>query len=162
MTYLGNEEILKNHKIAFFCSQKCPTEVILKSFDWAIEQRNKGNCVITGAHSSVEKDVFYFLLKGKQPLILVLDKWKIFGELDPMIKDSMDHKRLLIITPESKSQSRVSVSSSFKRNEYIVKIANEVVIAHASEGGNLNLMLNSLNKKRISFLDSNNLRTGCR
>ena len=71
MTYFGNEEILKNHKIAFFCSQKCPAEVILKSFNWAIEQRNKGNCIIIGAHSQVEKDVFHSLLKGEQPFFVL-------------------------------------------------------------------------------------------
>jgi len=151
MTYLGDEGILKNHKIAFFCSQKCPAEVILKSFDWAIEQRNKGNCVITGAHSAVEKDVFHFLLKGKQPLILVLGR-RMCKVSDPILQTAIDKNRLLIIAPLWECQARLSKSSSVKRNEFIVQIADELVVAYATHGGNLDIMLRTQIYKGISFL----------
>jgi len=59
INYMGNKEILKSHKIAFLCSRKCPADVILKSYDWAIEQREKGVCVISGFHSKIEKDVLH-------------------------------------------------------------------------------------------------------
>ena len=68
--YIGNHEILNNRKIAFLCSRKCLASIILKSYDWAIEQREQGNCVISGFHSKIEKDVFHYLLKGNQPIIL--------------------------------------------------------------------------------------------
>ena len=154
MTYRGDEAILKNHKIAFFCSQKCPAEVILKSFDWAIEQRNKGNCIITGAHSPVEKDVFHFLLKGKQPLILVLGR-KMLKDLDPLLQTALDRNRLLIIASFFECQERLSKISSSKRNEFIANIADEIVVAHATQGGKLDLMLKSQNCKCVSFLKRN-------
>jgi hypothetical protein len=69
---LGNTDIMQQHKIAFLCSRKCPGTVILKSFDWAVEQRQKGTCVISGFHSSIGKDVLHYLLKGTQPIILAL------------------------------------------------------------------------------------------
>jgi len=146
MTYFGDEGILQNHKIAFFCSQKCPAEVILKSFDWAIEQRNKGNCIITGAHSPIEKDVFHFLLKGKQPLILVLGR-KMWKGLDPLLQSAIDTNRLLIIDQMGEGHERISKSSSLKRNEIILKIADEIVVAHATEGGKLDRMLKTQNNK---------------
>jgi len=37
MEIWGNKEILKLNKTAFLCSQKCPAEVVLKSYDWAKE-----------------------------------------------------------------------------------------------------------------------------
>jgi hypothetical protein len=46
--FLGNRENLKLKKIAFLCSRKIPASVVLKCYDWAIEQREKGNCVISG------------------------------------------------------------------------------------------------------------------
>ena len=65
MYFEGDESLLNNYKIAFFCSRKCPAHIVLKSYDWAIEQREKGNCIISGFHSKIEKDVFHFLLKRK-------------------------------------------------------------------------------------------------
>lgn len=51
----GNNEILKLNKTAFLCSQKCPAEIVLKSYDWAKEQREQGNCIVCGNHSQIEK-----------------------------------------------------------------------------------------------------------
>jgi len=58
--------------MAFLCSRQVPAEVVLKCYDWAIEQRNKGKCVILRFHSKIEKDVLHYLLKGTQPIILAL------------------------------------------------------------------------------------------
>ncbi|HHT9146151.1 MAG TPA: DNA-binding protein, partial [Candidatus Wunengus sp. YC61] len=72
LNYVGNKQLLENYKIAFLCSRKCPADIILKSYDWAIEQREKGVCVISGFHSKIEIDVLHYLLKGTQPIILAL------------------------------------------------------------------------------------------
>jgi hypothetical protein len=74
MEYFGNTEILKHNKTGFPSSRKCPAEVVLKSCEWAKKQRAEGNCVVCGNHSQIEKDVFETLLKGKQPLVLVLPR----------------------------------------------------------------------------------------
>jgi hypothetical protein len=60
---IGNKKILNLHKTAFLCSRKIPADIILKSYDWAIEQRDKGICIISGFHSKIEKDVFQYLYK---------------------------------------------------------------------------------------------------
>lgn len=39
LNYAENKQLLENYKIAFLCSRKCPADIILKSYDWAIEQR---------------------------------------------------------------------------------------------------------------------------
>lgn len=69
---LGNIDLLEQHKIAFLCSYKIPASAVLKCYDWAIAQREKGNCVIGGFHSTIEKDVFHYLLAGTQPVIMAL------------------------------------------------------------------------------------------
>jgi len=56
---IGNTEILKLHKVAFLCSRDIPASIVLKCYDWAIAQRDKGVCVISGFHSRIEKDVFH-------------------------------------------------------------------------------------------------------
>lgn len=57
---IGNSNILDLPKVGFLCSRKIPVDIILKTYDWAIEQREKGICVISGFHSKIEKDVFHF------------------------------------------------------------------------------------------------------
>jgi hypothetical protein len=57
MNYFGNKDILRFKKTALLCSQKFPAEVVLKSYDWSKEQREKGNCIVCGNHSQIEKAV---------------------------------------------------------------------------------------------------------
>jgi hypothetical protein len=57
---------------------------VLKCYDWTIEQRDQGNCVISGFHSKIEKDVFHYQLAGTQPVIMAMAreiKEKIAAEL---------------------------------------------------------------------------------
>ncbi len=70
--YLGNREIVDCYKTAFLCSRVCPSHIILKSLDWAREQKEAGNCIISGFHTTIERDVFDILIRGEQPIILVL------------------------------------------------------------------------------------------
>ena len=65
---LGNTELLKLRKTAFLCSRKIPASAVLTCYDWAIEQREKGSCIISGFHSKIEKDVFHYLIDGRQPI----------------------------------------------------------------------------------------------
>jgi len=74
MQYFGNKEILKEYKVGFLCSRKIPSDIILKTYDWAIAKRNAGECVVSGFHSKIEKDVLHYLLKGTQPVIMVLGR----------------------------------------------------------------------------------------
>jgi hypothetical protein len=84
----GNSDILKLEKIAFLCSQKCPADVVLKSYDWAKAQREAGHCIVCGNHSQIEKDVFDILFKGRQPLILVLAR-KMKSRWEPEIEKAV-------------------------------------------------------------------------
>ena len=158
LSYVGNIKILKKYKIVFLCSRTCPAHIILKAYDWACEQRDKGNCIISGFHSQIEKDVFHFLLKGKQPIILVLARGlkKRWG-LD--IKKALSDNRLLIITPFEESVKRVTSDTALKRNAFMAQIANEIFVAHATPGGNVEkLILKYLQKRKpiMTFAEKEN------
>ncbi|MCR4342766.1 MAG: hypothetical protein NUV40_02560 [Patescibacteria group bacterium] len=94
----GNQKLLNTHKTAFLCSRKCPSDIILKSLDWAKKKKDKGECVISGFHSRIEKDVFNILLKGNQPIILVLARG-MKKRWPAEIKEAIENNRLLIISP---------------------------------------------------------------
>lgn len=141
MEYFGNTEILKHHKTGFLSSRKCPAEVALKSYEWAKLQRNKGNCVICGNHSQIEKDVFDILLKGEQPLILVLPRG-LKKRWDKELIQHVEKGRLLIISPFSIEITRITRETAFKKNETIIKISDQVTIGNKSKDGQLDKILN--------------------
>ena len=129
-------ELLKEHKIAFLCSRTCPANIILKTYDWAIEQREKGRCIISGFHSQIEKDVFHYLLKGAQPVILALARG-LKKRIEPEIKSALAENRLLIVTPFAESVKRITAETAQKRNRLMFEVADEIFVAHASAGGNI-------------------------
>lgn len=145
LIYKGNTDLLKLPKTAFLCSRKVPASVVLKCYDWAIEQREKGNCVISGFHSQIEKDVLHYLLKGKQPIILALARG-LKDKLEPEFEKPIDEGRLLIITPFDKNVKRVTEETAQNRNELMLSLADQITIGFASEGGKLEELIKGIEK----------------
>ena len=125
ITCVGNKELLKLPKVAFLSSRTVSSEVILRCYDWATEMRDKGVSVVSGFHSKVEKDVLAFLLKGKQPIIIVLGR-SLYKHTPKEWIAPLRENRLLIITTNSKG-ARYSIDTAEKRNRYIIEISDKVV-----------------------------------
>jgi len=142
---LGNIHLLKLPKIAFLCSRKVPASLVLKCYDWAIEQREKGNCVISGFHSQLEKDVLHYLLKGKQPIIIALARG-LKEKLEAELQKPFDEGRLLIITPFEKTVKRVTEQTAARRNKMMIVLADNITIGFASAGGQLEEVLKGIEK----------------
>ena len=137
---IGNIDLLKQTKTAFLCSRKVPASVVLKCYDWAIEQKKKGICVISGFHSQIEKDVLHYLLKGQQPIILALARG-LKEKLEPEFEKPLKQGRLLIISPFDKSVKRATEQTAEIRNKMMIDIADNVTIGFASKGGKLEKLL---------------------
>ena len=147
-TTQGNTDILKLHKTAFLCSRKVPASIVLKCYDWAIEQRKIGNCIISGFHSQLEKDVLHYLIKGKQPIIIALARG-LKEKLEPEFLKPLEQGRLLIITPFDKKVKRLTEQTAATRNEMIIELADNITVGYASTGGQLEKLL-SLKEKPIT------------
>jgi predicted Rossmann fold nucleotide-binding protein DprA/Smf involved in DNA uptake len=143
--HLGNIEILKQHKTAFLCSRKVPASVVHKCYDWVIEQREKGNCVISGFHSQLEKDVFHYLLKGRQHIITALARG-LKEKLEPELQKPIDEGRVLIISPFDKKVKQVTEQTAATRNKMMIELADSITVGYASEGGNLEQQISETKK----------------
>lgn len=141
--YFGNREIINLEKTAFLCSRQVPAEIILKSYDWAKEQRKAGKCIVCGNHSQIEKDVFDILLKGNQALILVLARG-LKLRWEPEILQAVNENRLLIISPFKKQIKRITRQSAEIRNRYIIEISDQIVVAHKTPNGQLDKLLKNI------------------
>ena len=147
---IGNKELQKLSKTAFLCSRQVPASTVLKCYDWAIAQREAGTCVISGFHSTIEKDVLHYLLKGKQPIIVVLARG-LKQEIEPMFKKPMDEGRLLIVTPFGAEIKRVNSKTAQIRNKMMIELSNEIAVGFASKDGQLEKLL-STTKKLIQYI----------
>lgn len=136
----GNIELLKKRKTAFLCSRKIPASIVLKCYDWAIAQRDAGNCIISGFHSRLEKDVLHYLLKGRQPIIVALARG-LNEKTEPELEKPLKEGRLLIITPFDETVKRITEQTAAVRNKMMMELADEVVVGFASEGGSLSKLL---------------------
>ena len=153
--YKGNKELLHLKKTAFLCSRKIPALAVLKCYDWAIEQREKGNCIISGFHSKIEKDVFHYLAKGEQPIILALPRG-LKTKWPTELKRLVNTERLLIITPFETKIKRVTKETASVRNRLMVELADEIVIGYKNPGGNIEALFDSYNLcKPVSYLVKN-------
>ena len=61
---IGNLQILEQPLLGFFCSTKCPGEIILRTYDLAIALREAGVPMIGGFHTPMEKECLALLLRG--------------------------------------------------------------------------------------------------
>ncbi len=146
----GNQDLLKLHKTAFLCSRKVPAGIILKCYDWAIAEREAGNCVISGFHSTIEKDVFHYLLKGTQPIIIALHRG-IGPEITKTLATEIGAGRILIISPFERKKTRGDRHAAAMRNHLMLDLADKIVIGHAAPNGELEKLLTK-NDNRVRFM----------
>jgi len=133
--YIGNKSLLDCHKTAFFCSRTVSGGAIMRCLDWATEMAERGETVIGGFQSKIERDVLHFLLKGRQPVIIVLAR-RMYSVLPEELRQPIADGRLLIISTAPRAV-RVSKEAAFDRNRYIAEIADDIVFGYINEGGSL-------------------------
>ena len=146
--YLGNKELLKQKKTAFLASSTISSETVLRCYDWATEMRNRGECVISGFSSELEQDVLHFLLKGTQPVILVLAR-KMYKVLPEALKEPLAQNRLLIISVSH--AVRQSKATALTRNRYICEIADQIHFVGVTEQSSLYALKTEYENKANMF-----------
>ena len=130
--YLGNKELLKQHKTAFMASSTIPPDMVLKCYDWATAKHE--GCVVSGFSSKLEQDVLHFLLKAKCPVILVLARC-MYKVIPAELKEAKEEGRLLTISVSNAiRQSKVTAHA---RNKYICEIADQILFVGVSEKSRL-------------------------
>jgi len=148
----GNKELLNLKKTAFLCSRKIPAQAVLTCYDWAIQQREKNNCIISGFHSKIEKDVFHYLAKGNQPIIMALPRG-LKTRWEPEIQNLLKSDRLLIVTPFENGVKRITKDTAAIRNQVMIELADEIVVGYKNPDGDLEKVIKSLEtSKPITYL----------
>ncbi|MBC8415235.1 MAG: hypothetical protein H8E11_02265 [Candidatus Cloacimonetes bacterium] len=134
--HIGNLEILKNNKLALFCSRKCPPDIIVKSLDLAIEIRKAGITVIGGFQTIVEKEFLNVLLKGKQNIIWCPARNIENYNYSLKFKKAVKNDRCLILSNFPQEDDRISKKRGIERNYFVAEQANAILILYAAPDSN--------------------------
>lgn len=124
--YLGNKDLFRMRKVGFLASRKISSLSILPTLDWAMKvSKQKDIAIVSGFHSKMECDVLKILLQGECGIIVVLARG-MYRKLPKQYEEAMSQNRLLIISYEKESVTRVSEVTAHKRNNYVREIADEM------------------------------------
>lgn len=133
MNTIGNDQILQLPLIAFFCSVRCPGNLIIKTYDLAQKWRVKEQPVIGGFHSPVEKEVLKILFRSLTPVCIVLARG-LPKRLPPEYRRPLDEGRLLIVSPFEAHVKRATAQTALRRNEVVAQLAARIFVAYAAPG----------------------------
>lgn len=104
----------------------------------------------------MERDVFNILLKGAQPIILVLARG-MMSRWEPAVSEAIEMDRLLVASPFPKSVGRITRQTAAVRNAAIITMSDEIVVAHVTVGGQLDGLLKGRQFNTMDGLGSKHL-----
>ena len=151
---LGVTDIAACRKTAFLCSRRYPAAAVLRIYDWAKAARSGGECILSGFHSALERDVLEILLRGSQPIILAAARG-LPKRYSVDVKRAIDAGRLLVISPFQDSVKRITADTARYRNAFMLSIAECVVVGHMNPDGVLADALHKIPADReVIFLEN--------
>ncbi len=152
----GNLSLLDETLTAMFCSNRCPGNLILKTYDLARAMRDAGVPVIGGFQTPMERECLRLLLRGSQPVVVCpargIDNMRIPREWRPTLDDG----RLLVLSPFPATARRPTAELAAQRNDLVADLAQRVFIAHAAPGSKTEAFAHKLAEtgKPLLTLDS--------
>lgn len=132
---VGDESVLQSQKLALICSQNCPGDVILKTYDFARLVRTSSHVIVSGFHSPIEKDCLPSLLRGSNPVIVVQAHRLSTSRLLRDWQKAIEAGRLLLLSPFAEKNKRVTSELATERNRFVAAISDEILIPYATPRG---------------------------
>jgi len=134
---IGKLDILDKKLLGFFCSVKCPGQLILETYDLARKLRDDGIAVISGFHSPIEKDCLDLLLLGKQPVVVCPARGIERMRIPATWRKPLDQDSLSVISPFEPKHRRPTNELTERRNRFVAALSNDIFISYATKGGKL-------------------------
>ena len=130
---LGDQHILERKLVGFFCSVRCPGNLILKAYDLAQGWRAENQPVIGGFHSPVESEVLKIMLRSTVPVCVVLAR-SLPKRIPAEFRRPLEEGRLLLLSPFDAKTKRATKETAARRNHVVAALADKVFVAYAAPG----------------------------
>ena len=129
----GNNSCLATRPTAILCSRQCPGALILDTSDW-VESWCKSSyeqTLASGFQTSVEKEILRRLLRC-DALVARFPARSLPKRLPKAERAAVEAARMVIVSPFPESQSRPSKALARRRNELLLRIAQDAIVVHAA------------------------------
>ena len=152
----GDPGILDTRLIGFFCSVRCPGDVILKSYDLARALREINVTIVGGFQSPMEKEFLDLLLRGSASVVVCPARGLGNMRIPKSWKKPLDEGRLLLLSFFDDNIRRPTATIAARRNAYVAALADRLLIAYAEKGGKIEALCKEAltEGKRVFALDS--------
>ncbi len=131
---LGDPGILDGRLIGFFCSVRCPGDVILKTFDLARALRDVDVTFVGGFQSPMECEFLWLLVRGSARVVVCpargLGRMRILKVWNPLLDDG----RLMFLSFFDDHVRRPTAATAAERNARVAALSDIILIAHAEIG----------------------------
>lgn len=134
-TLQGDLGILDKRLLGFFCSVRCPGDVILKTYDFARALRETDVTIVGGFQSPMEKECLDPLLRGSASVIVCPARGLGTMRIPKGWKKPLADGRLLLLSFFDDKLRRPTAAIAAERNAYVAALASRLLIAHAEKGG---------------------------
>ena len=134
---MGDPGILDRRLLGFFCSVRCPGDVILKTYDLARRLRETDVTVAGGFQSPMEKECLDVLLRGSASVVVCPARGLGRMRIPKGWQDPLAEGRLLILSFFDDRVRRATASTAVRRNACVAALADRILIAHAEMGGKI-------------------------
>ena len=120
--HLGSLRLLDGAPTALFCSNRCPGDLILKTYDLAKAMRDAGVPVIGGFQTPMERECLRLLLRGEQPVVVCpargIDNMRVPRDW----RSALDKGRLLLLSPFPATIRRPTTAFAAQRNDLVAQL----------------------------------------
>ena len=151
-TGLGAPQLLDQPLTAFFASRQCPGAAIRAAMDWALAQASTRRAVVGGFHSPLEQSVLRLLLEAHSPVVAVLARPVGDARLKPEWETAIAKGSMVVVSCSTQAK-RLTSEEALQRNELAARLAERIVIAHASKGGSLARQAETWARQGLSVLN---------
>ncbi len=135
VTLKGNLDLLDRSLLGFFCSVRCPGDVILKTYDLARALRSADVTLIGGFQSPMEKDFLELVLRGPSSVVVCPARGLGTMRIPKTWKNPLAEGRLLLLSFFDDTIRRPTADLAAQRNTHVAALANRLLIAHAEKDG---------------------------
>ncbi len=126
----GNAALLQQPLDALLCSQACPGAKIIEAMDLAQRWRAENRAIISGFHTSVEKECLRIFLRGPQPIIICpargIDPFQLSADWQP----KFERGELLILSPFDHSIRRPTKKTAEIRTRLVLSLSRSIENNH--------------------------------
>ena len=137
LAVIGDATLLDRPLLGLVCSVRCPGSIILAAYDLALALREAGVPVAGGFHSPMEREMLRLLLRGRQPVVIVVARSLAGMRVPAEWRGPLAEGWLTVVSPFTGEDAprRVTAATAQARNRFVAAISAAVLAVHAAPGG---------------------------